>query len=199
MQKRLAVARARIDHDAHLRSDLERSLVNTATQHDAHTFSRLRSVPGLGKILSLVRLDEMHDLHRFPRVQACVSSGRLVKCAKESAGTRDGPSGTKIGNAYLQWAFSEAAVLCRREHPAGQKYLARLEQPHGQGQALTVLAQKWARAVYDMGKRDTAFDMRPFLPTEGSGVGEPVASLDHHGLSLCMARWNARLAASVKA
>ena len=74
---------------------------------------------------------------RFPRVQAFVSYGRLVKGAKASAGKRDGTSGTKIGNADLKWAFSEAAVLFFRAHPAGQKYLARLEKKHGKGKALT--------------------------------------------------------------
>jgi transposase len=87
----------------------------------------------------------------------------LVKCAKESAGKRYGTSGTKIGNAYLKWAFAEAAVLFLRHNPAGQKSLARLERKHGKGKALTVLAHKLARAVYDMVKRGTAFDTAQFL------------------------------------
>jgi transposase len=86
-------------------------------------------------------------------VQAFVSSCRLVTCAKASAGKRYGTAGTKIGNAYLKWAFSEAAVLFVRTNPAGQKYLARLEKKHGNGKALTVLAHKLARAVYYMLKR----------------------------------------------
>jgi transposase len=112
-----------------------------------------------GEILSLVLLYEIHDIHRFPRVQDVVSYCRLVTCAKESAGKRYGTGGTKIGNAYLKWAFSEAAVLCLRDNPAGQKYLTRLENKHGKGRALTVLAHRLARAVYDMLKRATAFDM----------------------------------------
>jgi len=92
-----------------------------------------------------------------------VSYCRLVKCAKESAGKRYGTSGTKIGNAYLKWAFSEAAVLFLRNNPAGQKYLARLEKKHGKGKALTVLAHKLARAVYYMLKRGVAFDLNAFL------------------------------------
>jgi len=67
-----------------------------------------------------------------------VSYGRLVKCAKASAGKRSGPAGAKLGNASLTWAFAEAAVLCLRNHPAGQKYLARVENHHGKGKALTV-------------------------------------------------------------
>jgi transposase len=163
VQKSIAVDLALIDHYDRLLSDLELYIVNTAKQHDANTFYRLRSVPGIGKILSLVLLYEIHDIHRFPRVQEFVSYCRLVKCAKESAGKRYGTSGTKIGNAYLKWAFSEAAVLFLRDNPMGQKYLARLEKHHGKGKALTVLAHKLARAVYYMCKRATAFDMRTFL------------------------------------
>ena len=139
------------------------TIVQTAKQHDAQTLYRLQSVPGIGKISSLVLLYEIHDIRRFPRVQDFGSYGRLVQCAKESAGKRYGPSGTKIGHAYLTWAFSEAAVLLLRNNPVGQKYLARLEKKHGKGKAFTVLAHQWARAVYYMLRRDTVFAMDKFL------------------------------------
>jgi transposase len=182
VQKSIEVDLALIDYYDQLLRDLELAIVTTAKQHDANTLYLLQPVPGIGKILSLVLLYEIHDIARFPRVQDLVSSCRLVKCAKESAGKRYGTSGTKIGNASLTWAFSEAAVLFLRNHPAGQKSLARFEKKHGK--ALTVLAHKLARAVYDMLKRGTAFDMDKFLQGSGSGAGEPAASLGHHGVSL---------------
>jgi transposase len=163
VQKSIEVDLALIDHYDHLLTNLELDLVQTAKAHDAQTFYRLRSIPGVGKILALVLLYEIHDIQRFPRVQEFVSYCRLVKCAKESAGKRYGTSGKKIGNAYLKWAFSEAAVLFLRNNPAGQKYLARVEKKHGKGKALTVLAHKLARAVYYMLKRDTAFDLAKFF------------------------------------
>jgi len=52
-----------------------------------------------------------------------------------------------MGHAYLTWAFAAAAVRCLRDHPAGQKSLTRLTTTHGQGQALTLLAQQPGRAV----------------------------------------------------
>ena len=144
---------------------MELTIVQTAKQHNAQALYRLQSVPGIGKILSLVLLYEIHDITRFPQVQDFVSYCRLVKCAKESAGKRYGTAGTKIGNAYLKWAFSEAAVLFLRNNLAGQKYLARLEKKHGKGKALTVLAHKLARAVYYMWKREVVFDLATFLQT----------------------------------
>jgi transposase len=163
VQKSIEVDLTLIGHYDHLLRDVELSVLKTAKQHDANTLYLLRTVPGIGEILSLVLLYEIHDIQRFPRVQDFVSYCRLVKCAKESAGKCYGTSGAKIGNAYLKWAFSEAAVLFLRTNPAGQKYLARLEKKHGKGKALTVLAHKLARAVYHMLKRETAFDMPRFL------------------------------------
>jgi hypothetical protein len=54
-------------------------------------------------------------------------------------------------------------VLFLRNNPAGQKYMARVENKHGQGKALTILAHKMARAIYYMLKRKTAFDLDKFL------------------------------------
>jgi transposase len=114
-------------------------------------------------MLSLVLLYDIHDIERFPRVQEFASSGRLVKCAKESAGKRSGTSGAKSGKAHLKWAFSEAAVFCLRDHPAGQQFLARLEKKQRKGKAFTILAHQLARAGYYMLKRKTAFDLPTFL------------------------------------
>jgi transposase len=163
VQKSIEVDLTLIEHYDRLLRDLELAIVQTAKQHDPQTLYRLQSVPGIGKMLSLVLLDEMHTIDRFPRVQDFVSYCRLVKCAKESAGKRYGTSGTKMGNADLKWAFSEAAVLFLRSNPEGQRYFARLEKKHGKGKALTVLAHKLARAVYYMLRRETVFDMRTFL------------------------------------
>jgi hypothetical protein len=62
-----------------------------------------------------------------------------------------------------KWAFSEAAVLFLRQNKLGQAYFAKLERKHGNGKALTVLAQKLARAVYYMLTREQAFDLKRFV------------------------------------
>jgi transposase len=163
VQKSIEVDLALITYYDELLRDVELTIVKTAKHHDANTLYLLQTVPGIGKILSLVLLYEIHQIERFPRVQDFASYCRLVKCAKESAGKRSGTSGTKIGNAHLKWAFSEAAVLFLRDNPAGQKFLTRLEKKHSKGKALTILAHKLARAVYYMLQHKTAFDIPKFL------------------------------------
>ena len=88
VQKSIEVDLALIDHYDKLLNDVELYIVNTAKQHDVNAFYRLRSVPGIGKILALVILYEVQDIGRFPRVQDFVSYCRLVKCTKESAGKK---------------------------------------------------------------------------------------------------------------
>ncbi len=165
VQKTIALDLDLIAHyDDRLR-DLEAFILRTARGHDANTLYRLRTVPGIGKILSLVILYEIHDITRFARPQELASYARLVKCAKESAGKVRGNGGTKIGNVHLKWAFSEAAVGFLRRNPDGKAYYERLVRKHGKGKALTVLAHKLARAVYYLWKHDQVFDQEKFLTT----------------------------------
>jgi transposase len=163
VQKTIEVDLALITYDDELLKDLELYILKTAKHHDAHTLYLLQTIPGIGKILSLVLLYEIHRIDRFPSVQDFASYCRLVKCSKESGGKRLGTSGKKIGNAHLKWAFSEAAALFLRNNPQGQKLLSRLEKKHDKGKALSILAHKLGRAVYYMLKRQTAFDMDLFL------------------------------------
>jgi transposase len=165
VHKTIAVDLGLITSDDARLKDLERSILNTAKHHDAHTLYLLQTVPGIGKILSLVLLYEIHRIERFPSVQDFASYCRLVKCSKESGGKRLGSSGKNIGHAHLKWAFSEAAPLFLRNNPQGQKLLSRLEKTHDKGTALSILAHQLGRAVYVMLKRKVAFDMERFLQT----------------------------------
>ena len=54
-------------------------------------------------------------------------------------------------------------MLFLRHHEPGQKLLARWEKKHGKDKALSLLAHKLGRAVYDRLQRQTAFDMAIFL------------------------------------
>lgn len=148
-----------------LLDELERYIIKTANGHDPVALALLKSVHGIGKILSLVILYEIENIERFSRVQELVSYARLVKCARESNGKKSGYSGKKIGNAHLKWAFSEAAVMFLKGNEPAQRYREKLVNKHGKGKSLTILAHKLARAVYYMLKNKVAFDQEKFLRT----------------------------------
>ena len=165
VRKSIRLDLALLERYDELIQDLELDLVRRAKQHDPQAFQRLRSIPGVGKVLALTILYEIHDVRRFDRVQEFASYARLVKCAKESGGKKLGTGGAKMGNVHLKWAFSEAAVLFVRHSTEGKKLLARLEKRFGKGKALSILAHKLGRAAYYMLARGTAFDAKRFAAT----------------------------------
>ena len=87
--KNIEVDLALITYDDALLRELDLSLIQTAKQHDATTLYLRPTVPGIGKILSLVRLDELHDRPRVPRVRTSsplVARSRVRKKPRVSAG-----------------------------------------------------------------------------------------------------------------
>jgi len=161
VQKSIAVDLALIDQYDVLIIDLELTIVREAKRHNADAFHRLRSVPGIGKVLALTILYEIHDITRCDRVQEVASYARLGKCQKQSGGHTLGTGGATMGNVHLKWAFSEAAVLFLR-HNERKKLIARIEKQHGKRKALSILAHKIGRAVFYMLSRGTVFSMETF-------------------------------------
>ncbi|MCB9878106.1 MAG: transposase [Planctomycetes bacterium] len=139
-----ASARKTVELDLEMIGDLdeaiascERHLERSVKLHDADNFYRLRSIPGVGKVLAMTILYEMHTIDRF--------YARLIRPSKESAGKKAGSGGgANIGNPNLKWAISEAAVLMLR-HGDIEKLMNRLRRKHGKGKALGVLSHKLGR------------------------------------------------------
>jgi transposase len=165
VQKMILADLAIIDSYGHTVTELDREIEKTAKEHDCHAILLLRSIRGIGTILSLVMLYEIHDIGRFQTVQQFASYARLVKCAHESAGKKKGTGGAKMGNPHLKWAFSEAAMLFVRHNPSANKLMEHLVKIHGKGKALSIMAHKLGRAIYYMLKNNTPFDRKRFLTT----------------------------------
>jgi len=142
---------------------LEWHIVRCAKDHDPMALHLLRSIPGIGKILSLVIVYEIQDITRFPTVQQFTSYARLIRPVKESAGKRTGSSNGKIGNASLKWAFSEAVVLFLRETREAQPYVRRIERKYGEDKAKGILAHRLGRTVYYMLNTQQVFDIKKFV------------------------------------
>jgi len=126
-------------------------------------YKRLLTVPGIGKILALTIMLETGDIGRFNQVGNYVSYARLVGSSHMTNGKRKGSGNTKNGNAFLCWAFIEAANFAIRHNEAIRSYYQRKLARTKRIVALKAVAHKLARACYHMIKEDVAFDlMRAF-------------------------------------
>jgi transposase len=152
-----------IGHYDQLLQQLELNLLRQAKLHDPQACGLLRTIPGIGKILSLVLLYEIHTIDRFPSVGDFLSYARLVTPKQTSDGKVTGHGGGKIGNVHLKWALSEAVLWMLRYSEDAKAFLKRKEKKHGKARAMMQLARKIARAVYQMLKRKEAFDAVRFF------------------------------------
>ena len=76
-------------------SKVEWFIGQQAKQHNPVHLQLLKTVHGIGVILSLTILYEIENIDRFDSVQKFASYSRLVKCKAESAGKSYGTQGKK--------------------------------------------------------------------------------------------------------
>ena len=151
---------------------LELHLVHSANAHDPVILQILRTIPGIGKILSFVILYEIQDITRFPTVQDFTSYARLIRPKKSSAGKCYGSGNGRIGNSYVTWAFSEAVVRFLRETREVQPSIRRLERKYGKDKAPGIVAHRLGRTVYSMVKNTQGFDIKKFVNQEQDSPGQ---------------------------
>lgn len=173
-----------LNHYDLILNDVELYLIRHAKEHDPNNLYLLQTVPGVGKILALVMLYEIHDINRFELVQNFSSYARLIRPQKKSAGKVKGSGNGKMGNAYLKWAFSEAAILLLRESDEVKTYHQSLKNRHGKAKAIAILSHRLGRAVYYMLKNQKAFDIKEFMKNKHSKERKalsPITNLGHTG------------------
>ncbi len=144
---------------------LETEIIRQAKHHEGRNYQLVNTVPGIGRILAMTILFELDAIERFPTVKDFLSYSRLVKGSVASAGKVKGLTGGKMGNAYLRWAFGEAAMICKRNHPLLTPYADRLIAKRGKFKGNAILSAKLARAVYFMLQKGTAFDAEKVIAT----------------------------------
>ena len=153
-----------IEHYSNEISKLEWFITKSArkTADRQLLLSLLKTIPGVGDILSLTMLYEIHDISRFSSHQHFCSYARLVRPEKSSAGKKAGSGGSKIGNAHLKWAFSEAVAIMLRDERA-KKYFQRLQSKGSRAKAFSTFSHRLGKAVYYLLSRREAFDPNMFF------------------------------------
>jgi transposase len=163
VRRRLETDLARLEPlDAAIRR-LEAEIENAAQEHYPTELAVLQSTPGVGPRLSLTILLESDPLDRFDTRQPFCSYARLGGAVQESAGKRAGTGNRQAGNAWLKWAFREAAVLDAPKDEGLARLLDRLASRLGQAKALATLAPKLGRAFDHRLPTKQVFDVHRFV------------------------------------
>ena len=137
-------------------------------------YVHLLGIPGIGKVLatvimslprgaetvSLAGMLETGDVNRFAQVGNYASYARCVSSIRISNGKKKGEGNTKNGNAYLVWAFVEAANFARRYSEEAKSFFDRKKARTNGIVATKALAHKLARASYHMPKEGQPFDVK---------------------------------------
>src|SRR5262245_23350207 len=142
---------------------LERDIEVAAEEHYPAELATLQTIPGVGRIISLTILLEIDTVTRFETRQQFCSYARLITPKQESAGKVVGVGNPRAGNAWLKWAFSEAAVLCAQKDERLKKCLAKVQSKHGVGKGLSIFAHKLGRVVYHLLHTRKVFDVDRFV------------------------------------
>ncbi len=126
-------------------------------------YDLLRTIPGVGVILSLTIMLETGPIGRFAKVGNYASYCRKVPVCWTSDGKKKGNPNKNNGNKYLAWAFSEAAELARRFDATVRAYYNRKASKTNFMIAHSALAHKLARAAYYIMRDHVPFDKERLL------------------------------------
>ncbi|NIQ88283.1 MAG: IS110 family transposase [Deltaproteobacteria bacterium] len=130
--------------------DLEEMILATVAEEPL--FDLLQTIPGVGEILALTIYYEVGDIDRFEGPKQFCSYARVVPGIAQSGHTFRRGRGSKQGNGYLKWAFSQAAGLAVRFHPRvrkfRQKHLSRRRSKARKLISLSIVAHKLATGAF---------------------------------------------------
>ena len=129
-------------HEKHLEQFFKSKLRPTPT------LRLLVSIPGIGDITGAIIAMETGDINRFADAKHYCSYCRLAPGASDSGGKHRLRSGSKDGNQYLKYAFTEAAIKATMYYPEVRRFSDLLRQRSNPTIARTVVAKELAKIVY---------------------------------------------------
>jgi len=135
---------------------IEKAVLDSA--RDLPFYSKLTSLPGVGKILGMTMTMEVGDIKRFAQDGHFASYCRTVEAQRTSNSKKKGENNSKCGNKYLAWAFVEAANFARRYDEQCRKWYDRKAAKTSKVIATKALACKLAKAAWYLMAEGTDYD-----------------------------------------
>jgi transposase len=120
-------------------------------------FELLKSIPGIGQTLALTIMYETGSIARFADAGHFCSYCRCVPSKHLSNGKVKGKGNVRNGNAYLSWAFMEAAHFAIRFEPRAKSFYERKKAKTHAMVALRAISHKLARASFHILRDQVSF------------------------------------------
>jgi len=146
---------------------IEKAVLSSA--RELPYYSKLETLPGVGKILGMTMTLEVGDIKRFAESGNFASYCRTVEAKRTSNSKKKGQNNSKCGNKYLAWAFVEAANFARRYDPQCRKWFERKAAKTSNIIATKALACKLAKAAWYLMAEGTEYDSKRMF-------GQPAAT-----------------------
>ena len=125
---------------------IEKAVLDSA--RELPYYSKLTTLPGVGKILGMTITLEVGDIRRFADAGQFASYCRTVEAKRISNQKKKAENNAKCGNRYLAWAFIEAANFAPRFDAQCRKWYDRKLARSGKVLATKALACKLAKAAW---------------------------------------------------
>jgi transposase len=135
---------------------IEKGVLDSARELPFYT--KLLSLPGVGKILGMTITMEVGEIKRFAEPGNFASYCRTVEAQRTSNEKKKGANNSKCGNKYLAWAFVEAANFAKRFDERCRKWYDRKAAKTSNVIATKALACKLAKAAWYLMSQETNYD-----------------------------------------
>ncbi|NJN71246.1 MAG: IS110 family transposase [Nitrospira sp.] len=133
-------------------------------------YTKLTTIPGIGKILAMTITMEIGDISRFKKPGHFASYCRTVDARHLSNGKKKANNNAKCGNRYLSWAFVEAANFAKRSSTDCRQWFDRKAAKSCSVLATKALACKLAKAAWYIVTQNTPYDARRVFPEKASAT-----------------------------
>lgn len=126
------------------------------------TYTYLRSVPGIGATLGAVIGCEIDDIERFPSAEKLCAYAGVVPTTHSSGGKVYHGRLLPYCNKWLRWALVEASWVAIGCSPYfGALYRQQRARGKKANTAITIVARRMCRILYQLLKEKRSFEKRP--------------------------------------
>ena len=117
----------------------------------------LRSVPGVGPVVSATAIAEVGDFARFPDRRASARYAGLCPRTFNSADSQRSGRICKTGPADLRWVLQQAAWIAVRSHEPLRRVYEKIKRRGGWKAAIVAIARKLLVILWSVARRDRPY------------------------------------------